>query len=56
MLPKPYTAEVLKATVENAINTAAMVVQSQNDGSSVPEVIDELGESDLAGEFGVLAL
>lgn len=56
MLPKPYTPEALIATVENSINTAKMVVQSQCDGSSVPEVIDELGESDLAGAFGCFGL
>lgn len=56
MLPKPYTAEALIATVESAINTAEMVVQSQYDGSAVPEVIDELGESDLAGAFGCFGL
>ncbi|MEM9939987.1 MAG: response regulator [Planctomycetota bacterium] len=51
MLPKPYTADALIATVENAINTAEMVVQSQCEGSAVPEVIDELGDADLAGNF-----
>lgn len=52
MLPKPYTPEALIATVESAINTAKLVVQSQCDGSSVPEVINAMGESDLAGAFG----
>lgn len=56
MLPKPYTADALIATVENAINTAEMVVQSQCDGSAVPEVIDELGESALTGAFGCFGL
>lgn len=56
MLPKPYTPEALIATAENAINTAQMVVQSQCEGSAVPEVIDELGESDLAGAFGCFGL
>lgn len=51
MLPKPYKPEALIATVANAIETAAMVVQSQHQGSAVPEVIDELGEADLAGTF-----
>ena len=51
MLPKPYSAEALIATVENAINTAEMVVTSQNEGSAVPEVINELGEADLSGTF-----
>lgn len=56
MLPKPYSPEALIATVENAINTATMVVQSQCDGSAVPEVINQLGEADLAGEFGYFGL
>ena len=56
MLPKPYTAEALIATVESAISTAEMVVQSQCDGSAIPEVINEMGESDLAGAFGCFGL
>ncbi|MDG1875549.1 MAG: response regulator [Mariniblastus sp.] len=56
MLPKPYTSEALVATVENAINTAEMVVNSQCEGSAVPEVIDELGESELTGTFGCFGL
>ncbi len=56
MLPKPYTPEALIATVQSAIDTAAMVVQSQTDGSSVPEVINAKGESDLAGTFGCFGL
>ena len=56
MLPKPYKPEVLVATVENAMVTAAMIVQSQSDGSAVPEVIDEQGEADLSGSFGCFEL
>ena len=56
MLPKPYSPEALIATVENAINTGVMVVQSQTDGSSVPEVINELGESDFSGTFACFGL
>lgn len=56
MLPKPYTAEVLIATVQNALDTAALVVQSQNQGSSVPEVIETQGEMDLAGTFQCFGL
>ena len=51
MLPKPYTADLLKTTVNNALETAAMIVQSQSEGSAVPEVIDELADGDLAGSF-----
>ena len=56
MLPKPYTPEALIATVENAINTGVMVVKSQADGVAVPEVIDELGDSDLSGTFACFGL
>lgn len=56
MLPKPYSPDALIATVENALNTAAMVVQSQCEGSAVPEVINELGEASIAGEFSCFGL
>jgi CheY-like chemotaxis protein len=56
MLPKPYSPDALIATVENALNTAAMVVQSQYEGSAVPEVINELGEASIAGDFGCFGL
>ena len=56
MMPKPYTPEVLVATVENAIETGAMIVGSQNAGSAVPEVIEEMGESDLCGKLGCFSL
>jgi len=56
MLPKPYTPEALVATVENAIDTGVMVVESQAGGTAVPEVIDEMGESDMAGNFACFRL
>ncbi len=56
MLPKPYKPEALVATVANALETAEMVVQSQSEGSAVPEVIDELGEPDLAGTFACFGI
>lgn len=56
MLPKPYSPEALIATVENALNTAAMVVQSQCEGSAVPEVISELGEASITGQFDCFGL
>ncbi len=56
MLPKPYTPEALVATVENAIDTGVMVVESQSEGSAVPEVIDEMGESDITGTLGCFSL
>jgi CheY-like chemotaxis protein len=56
MLPKPYTEELLKTTVENALETAKLVVQSQSHGTAVPEVIRQMGEPDLAGRFASLRL
>jgi CheY-like chemotaxis protein len=49
MLPKPYTEELLRTTVANALETAAMIVASQSQGTAIPEVINQLGESSLAG-------
>lgn len=51
MLPKPYTPELLRTTVANALETAVMIVSSQSDGTAVPEVIDEVAEGDLSGFF-----
>lgn len=56
MLPKPYTAELLTMTVKNGLDTGAMVVASQTDGSAVPEVIDAPDEAALGGDFAVFTL
>ena len=56
MLPKPYTENLLKTTVENAIETAAMIVESQSKGSAVPEIIGETAEPDFAGRFNVFGI
>jgi CheY-like chemotaxis protein len=56
MLPKPYTEQLLLTTVANALETAAMVVASQSQGSAVPEVINQLGEAALAGSLTCFGL
>ena len=56
MLPKPYTEELLRTTVANALETAAMIVSSQSQGTAVPEVIDQLDEAALAGSFSCFGL
>ena len=56
MLPKPYTEDLLRTTVANAIETAAMIVESQSKGSAVPEIIGETTDPDLAGRFAVFGL
>ena len=56
MLPKPYTEEILLSTVEHAINTGAMVVDSQAHGTAVPETCKEVGDENLSGTFGSFSL
>jgi CheY-like chemotaxis protein len=56
MLPKPYTEDLLRTTVANALETAAMVVNSQSQGSAVPEVINQLDDAALAGSFACFGL
>ncbi len=53
MLPKPYTGDLLRTTVANALDTASMIVQSQTAGTAVPEVIDACGDADLLGTFSM---
>lgn len=48
-LPKPYTAELLKTTVANAVENGAMIVASQSGGTAVPEVIDANNNASLSG-------
>lgn len=56
MLPKPYTEELLKTTVANALETATMIVASQSQGTAVPEVIEESDDAELSGSFGSFTL
>ena len=55
-LPKPYTAELLKTTIANAVENGAMIVASQSGGTAVPEVIDGSDNASLSGSFGVFGL
>ena len=56
MLPKPYSEELLRTTVANALETAAMIVSSQSHGTAVPEVIDQLDEAAPSGSFSCFGL
>lgn len=51
MLPKPYSDEMLKTTVQNALETGTLVVSSQSHGTAVPEVIRQQDEPDFSGSF-----
>jgi CheY-like chemotaxis protein len=51
MLPKPYTADLLTTTVANGLDTGALIVASQLQGTAIPEVIDQVDDFDLTGTF-----
>lgn len=56
MLPKPYTEELLVNTVINALDTGTLVVESQSQGTAVPEVINAQDDADLMGTFQTFGL
>lgn len=49
LLPKPYAPELLKTTVANALDTGKLIVESQSSGTAVPEVIQAMQDTALAG-------
>ena len=56
MLPKPYSTDLLVTTVSNALDTGSLIVQAQSQGTAVPEVIQQVGETDLNGSLRTFAL
>jgi CheY-like chemotaxis protein len=55
-LPKPYTPELLKTTVANAVENGAMIVASQSGGTAVPEVHDANATASLSGSLSNFGL
>jgi len=58
-IPKPFTPELLKSGVANALQTGAMIVQAQRTGCAVPEAVGEVHDALLEGRteaFPPLAL
>jgi DNA-binding response OmpR family regulator len=55
-IPKPYTPELLKSGVGNALKTGAMVVQAQRTGCAMPESVDEPKQAALEGDTGLFPL
>ena len=55
-LPKPFKPELLKMTVANALETGAMIVSSQTNGTAVPEVVGATDQPALSGDFRWLGL
>ena len=48
-IPKPFTPELLKSGVANALQMGAMVVQAQRTGCAMPEAVDEIDDAILEG-------
>jgi len=55
-LPKPFTPNLLKMAVANALETGAMIIASQTNGTAVPEVVGETDPPALSGDFRWLGL
>lgn len=55
-LPKPFTPDLLKMTVANALETGALIVSSQTNGTAIPEVVGETDQPALSGDFRCLGL
>lgn len=55
-IPKPFTPELLKSGVANALQTGALVVQAQRTGCAMPESVGDDVEASLRGQTGVFPL
>lgn len=55
-IPKPFTPELLKSGVANALQMGAMVVQAQRTGCAIPEAVAEVREALLEGDTGAFPL
>jgi DNA-binding response OmpR family regulator len=55
-IPKPFTPELLKSGVANALQTGALVVQAQRTGCAMPESVGEQEESALAGHTSAFSV
>ncbi len=55
-IPKPFTPELLKSGVANALQTGAMVVQAQRTGCAMPEAVGEVHDATLEGATRVFPL
>jgi DNA-binding response OmpR family regulator len=54
-IPKPFTPELLKSGVANALQMGAMVVQAQRTGCAMPEAVGEVRDAILEGYTSAFA-
>ncbi|MDR3632951.1 MAG: response regulator [Isosphaeraceae bacterium] len=55
-IPKPFTPELLKSGVANALQMGELVVQAQRTGSAMPESVGEVQETALEGNTAIFPL
>ena len=55
-IPKPFTPELLKSGVANALQTGAMVVEAQRTGCAMPESVGDSDDSILSGNTAAIPL
>ncbi|QEH38262.1 Transcriptional regulatory protein AfsQ1 [Aquisphaera giovannonii] len=55
-IPKPFTPELLRSGVANALQTGAMVVQAQRTGCAMPEAVGEARDATLEGTTAAFPL
>ncbi len=55
-LPKPFKPELLLMAVANALETGAMIMSSQANGTAVPEVVGEVDQAAFSGDFRSIGL
>ena len=55
-IPKPFTPELLKSGVANALQMGELVVQAQRTGCAMPESVGEVQETALEGNTAVFPL
>src|SRR3954447_8275494 len=53
-IPKPFTPDLLKSGVSNALQMGKLVVQAQRPGCTMPETVGEDHDSALEGDTKVL--
>ncbi|MEW4569352.1 response regulator [Tautonia sp. JC769] len=55
-IPKPFTPDLLKTGVANALQVGAMVVRAQQTGCAMPEVVGEVQDATLEGKTSTFPL
>jgi DNA-binding response OmpR family regulator len=55
-IPKPFTPDMLKTGVANALHVGSMVIQAQRTGCAMPDTVDEESDAPLEGHTSFFPL